>query len=216
MVGSHQINVNPDSRKQIMEYSVLSDPALILELVRAYITTADRRLLEVNAGSGQFSIAMAPQFPFMDWFPVERASQLTPLKSKLSQAKIKSIQTPVRFEVEKDDFPKLKFDVVLAIDTFHLHQWKECKTFMKLLGHRLREGSRVIICGPFKHAGEFLTESHSVLDQRLKEKDPLKGIRAFEVVHEAMVKNGFELLADSPLPEKCQFLVYKRLKFSKH
>lgn len=210
MVGSLKINVNPHSWEQIMEYSTL------LDLIREYVTKDDQRLLEVNSGLGEHTLSLASHFPFLEWFPVERASKLGPLKSKLSQSKLKNLQTPVRFEVEKDDFPKLKFDLVLAIDTFHLHQWKECKTFMKLLGHRLREGARVIICGPFKHSGEFRSENQADLDLKLKEKDPLKGIRSYEVVHEAMIKNGFELIADEPLSMDSQFLVYKRLKFVKH
>lgn len=92
--------------------------------------------------------------------------------------------------------------------------WKECKSLIKQFGGRLREGSRVVIYGPFKYGGNFTSPSNEEFDQSLKARDPLSGIRNFEDVNNAMIKNGFELMMDVPMPANNQTLVYKRLKFN--
>lgn len=186
----------------------------ILNVLRDFIDTKDKRLIEIGSGSGQHAIYMAPHFPFLTWYPTEVGENLQSLKLAVQGAKVPNIELPHRVVIGRDDFPKLKFDLVYTANTFHIMHWKECKTFMKLLGHRLREGSRVFIYGPFKYNGAYTSESNGVFDQSLKEKDPLMGIRSFEDVNNAMVKNGFELLADIDMPANNRTLVYQRLPFA--
>ena len=185
----------------------------ILNVLKEFINTKDRRLLEIGSGTGQHALYMASQFPFLTWFPTDVGENLQQLKKTIQEARIPNLELPQRVDIGKDDFPKLKFDLVYTANTFHIMHWKECKTLMKLLGHRLREGSRVIIYGPFKYNGTYTSESNGVFDQSLKERDPLMGIRSFEDVNNAMLKNGFELLADIDMPANNQTLVYQRLSF---
>ncbi len=91
------------------------------------------------------------------------------------EARISTIQKPTKLGVRQDDYPKLKFDVVFTANTFHIMHWKDCKSFMKLLGHRLREGSRAIIYGPFKYNGDSTSPSNADFDLELKSQDPLSG-----------------------------------------
>jgi len=186
----------------------------ILNVLKEFINTKDRRLLEIGSGTGQHALYMASQFPFLTWFPTDVGENLQQLKKTIQEARIPNLELPQRVDIGKDDFPKLKFDLVYTANTFHIMHWKECKTLMKLLGHRLREGSRVIIYGPFKYNGTYTSESNGVFDQSLKERDPLMGIRSFEDVNNAMLKNGFELLADIDMPANNQTLVYQRLSFN--
>lgn len=186
----------------------------ILAVLKEVIAEGDRRLLEIGAGTGQHAIHMAPQFPHLAWFPTDVGESLQELKRAVTEARISNIELPSRVVIGKDDFPKLKFDIVFTANTFHIMHWKECKTLMKLLGHRLREGSRVVIYGPFKYNGAYTSESNELFDESLKERDPLMGIRSFEDVNNAMVKNGFELIDDVDMPANNRTLVYRRLKFA--
>lgn len=189
--------------------------APILEVMQEFITKEHKRLLEIGTGTGQHAVYMAPSFPWMEWHPTDVSEKLQGIKQWLSEAKIPNIKLPVRLEVGKDDFPKLKFDVVFTANTFHIMHWKECKTLMKLLGHRLRENSLVFIYGPFKYNGEFTSESNKEFDLSLKERDSLSGIRSFEDINQNMSKNGFEILCDYDMPANNRMLVYRRLKFVK-
>lgn len=187
----------------------------ILEVLKEIILPTDRRVLEIGAGTGQHAVYFAPHFPQVDWFPTDLSDKLAGMKIWFEEAKIPNIQKPVRLDVAKDDFPKLKFDVVFTANTFHIMHWKDCKSFMKLLGHRLRENSRVVIYGPFKYNGEYTSESNAQFDLTLKERDPLSGIRNYEDVLSNMEKNGFELVVDYDMPANNRLLVFNRLKFEK-
>lgn len=188
----------------------------ILEVLKENITHEDRRLLEIGSGTGQHAVYFSPSFPFMEWYPTDLGSQMMGLKKWIDEARIPNLQKATKLDVSKDDFPKLKFDVVYTANTFHIMGWKDCKSFMKLLGHRLREGSRAMIYGPFKYNGEFTSESNAAFDATLRDRDPLSGIRSFEDVNNNMLKNGFELVHDYEMPANNRMLVYKRLKFEKH
>lgn len=185
----------------------------ILEVLHDFITRDDRRLLEIGSGFGESAIEFAPAFPYLEWHPTEGSSRLKSLSTKVAEAGVKNIQKPIRMEVGKDELPKLKFDLIFTKNTFHQMQWKECKSLMKQFGGRLREGSRVLIYGPFKYDGQFVSPAHEALDKEIKSKDPLKGIRSFEDVNNVMLKNGFELIDDIDMPDDNQMLVYNRLKF---
>lgn len=187
----------------------------ILHVLQQVILPSDRRLLEVGTGTGQHAVYLAPHFPQLEWFPTDLSVNIPGMNLWFQEAKIPNIQKPVRLDVGKDDFPKLKFDVVFTANTFHIMHWKECKSFMKLLGNRLREGSRFVVYGPFKYEGKFTSESNADFDLSLKGRDPLMGIRAFEDVLANMTKNGFELLEDYEMPANNRVLVFQRLKFVK-
>ncbi len=187
----------------------------ILNIMKDVISRDDRRLLEIGAGTGQHAVYFAPTFPWLEWHPTDVSANLLGMKLWFNEARVPNIKPPVRLDVSKDDFPKLKFDLVFTANTFHIMHWKECKSLIKLLGHRLREGSRVMIYGPFKYDGVFTSASNEEFDQQLKLRDPLCGIRAFEDVNNGMIKNGFELVSDYEMPANNRLLVYKRLKFSK-
>lgn len=187
----------------------------ILEVLERHILHSDRRLLEVGSGTGQHAVFLAPHFPQLEWHPTDLTENLPKINMWLKEANNPNIQKPVRLDVSKDDFPKLKFDVVFTANTLHIMHWKDCKSFMKLLGNRLREDSRAIFYGPFKYNGEFTSESNAEFDAGLKTRDPLSGIRAFEDVNNNMIKNGFELVHDYEMPANNRMLVYNRRRFVK-
>lgn len=187
----------------------------ILNVLMDTILPTDRRLLEIGSGTGQHAVYFAPHFPQVEWYPTDLASNLLGINMWLKEAHISNIQKPTKLDVSKDDFPKLKFDLVFTANTLHIMHWKDCKSFMKLLGHRLRENSRAMFYGPFKYKGEFTSESNALFDQTLKERDPLSGIRAYEDILNQMTKNGFELVHDHDMPAQNRMLVFNRLKFEK-
>lgn len=171
--------------------------------------------MEIGSGTGQHAVYFAPEFPQLEWFPTDLSVNIPGMSMWFKEANIKNIQKPVRLDVSKDDFPKLKFDLVFTANTLHIMHWKDCKSLMKLLGNRLREGSRAMFYGPFKYKGEFTSESNAAFDVTLKERDPLSGIRAFEDILNQMTRNGFELVHDHEMPANNRMLVFNRLKFVK-
>jgi cyclopropane fatty-acyl-phospholipid synthase-like methyltransferase len=190
--------------------------AVILEILKQYITGDHERLLEIGSGTGQHAVYLGEQFPDLHWVTSDMARNHKVIKEWLKDYKLPNVHGPELLEVGRDDFPgKLSFDLVFTANTLHIMSWKIDKTFFKLLGKRLREGSLVFIYGPFNYDGEFSSDSNKIFDAHLKECNPKSGIRGFEDVQANMVKCGFKLLKDHEMPANNRLLVFERLLFSK-
>ena len=184
----------------------------ILKVLQSIIRRSDRRLLEIGCGTGQHAEYMSPYFPHLDWYPSDLGENVAQMRQWFNQDRIPNLQLPIKLDVSKDDFPKLKFDIVFTANTLHIMHWKDCKSFMKLLGNRLREDSRALFYGPFNYEGQFTSKSNEEFDASLKQRDPLRGIRSFEDINNNMTKNGFEILADIEMPAHNRVLIFNRLK----
>lgn len=189
--------------------------APILEVLKEVISPENKKLFEIGSGNGRHAVFMAPHLKNITWTTSDVSGHHREIKNTLEAANIENIKGPFQYEVGKDDFPRVPFDLVFTANTFHIMSWKQCKTLMKDLGTRLREGSQVIIYGPFNYNGAFTSESNAEFDKMLKARDPQSGIRAFEDIDKNMIKNGFALYKDFEMPANNRILVYTRLNFIK-
>lgn len=187
----------------------------ILEILKEVIGDDTVKIFEIGSGSAQHATFMAPQLKNVQWTTSDVTANHPIIKDALAKAKTDNIRGPFQYEVGKDNFPRVPYDVVFTANTFHIMSWKQCKTLMKELGTRLREGSQVIIYGPFNYNGEFTSESNANFNVWLKERNPESGIRAFEDVNANMIKNGFSLYKDYEMPANNRILVFTRLEFVK-
>lgn len=187
----------------------------ILKVLQEIITPNYLHVLEIGAGTGQHAEFFASHFPELNWTATERNENMKFLNKRVQDARLRNLLPPKKFEVGQDDFPKWTYDVIFTANTFHIMHWKECKTLIKLLSSRLEEHGLVLIYGPFNYNGDFTSESNKEFDASLKARDPLSGIRSFEDVHKAMVKNDFQLIKDYEMPANNRLLAFKRLKFQR-
>lgn len=185
----------------------------ILQVLKEVITNDNKRVLEIGSGNAQHAVYFAKNLKDIVWTTSDIISNHEQIKTVLNNAKLSNLRGPLAFEVGKDNFPKYNYDIVFTANTFHIMTWKQCKNLMKILGNRLREGSQVIIYGPFNYEGKFTSDSNYLFDQELKKQDPLRGIRSFEDINKNMKKNGFELFKDYEMPANNRMLVFTRLVF---
>lgn len=184
----------------------------ILKILEQYVEKAGR-LLEIGSGTGEHAIYLAKNLPKLQWVTSDIKPNHPNIKAWLKEAKLPNVHGPEVLKIGKDDFPRGKFDFVFTANTLHIMSWKEDKSFFKLLGKRLREGSKVFIYGPFNYEGKFTSPSNEEFDGWLKERDPKSGIRNFEDVIQNMNKFGFEIVCDHEMPANNRLLVFERLKF---
>jgi cyclopropane fatty-acyl-phospholipid synthase-like methyltransferase len=187
----------------------------ILTVLKEVMTTDNKRVLEIGTGSAQHAVYFAKNLKDIVWTTSDKVSEHANITAMLIRAKLSNLRGPLAFEVGKDDFPRYNYDIVYTSNTFHIMSWKQCKNLIKILGNRLREGSQVVIYGPFNYNGEFTSESNKEFDLMLKQSDPQRGIRSFEDVNNSMTKNGFVLFKDYPMPANNRMLVFTRLVFMK-
>jgi cyclopropane fatty-acyl-phospholipid synthase-like methyltransferase len=187
----------------------------ILAVLKEVFTEKNLRVLEIGSGSGEHAVYFAREFKDLIWTTSDKMGRFPMIRSTLEASKLPNVRGPLPFEVGVDDFPRYSYDVVFTANTFHIMSWKQCKNLMKILGNRMREGAQVIIYGPFNYGGNFTSESNAEFDRILKVQDPESGIRSFEDVNKAMLKNGFTLFKDFEMPANNRMLVFTRLVFMK-
>lgn len=187
----------------------------ILEVLKDVLKPIHKKIVEIGSGTGQHATFFAKELPQVQWTPTEVYHNLPHLNKVVQESGIKNLTPPFKMKVGDDDFPIRTYDVIFTANTFHIMPWKDCKTFIKLMGHRLEEGGLAIIYGPFNYDGQFISKSNEEFNTWLKERDPESGIRNFEDVHNAMEKNGFELVDDYEMPANNSTLVYRRLQFER-
>jgi len=183
----------------------------LLKIFQEIIPAEHWRLLEVGTGSGHHAIHIASHLEQLQWVCSDVPYRQKAIQKNLREAKLPNVHGPIEFMVGKDDFPKQKFNAVFASQLLHMISWKEAKGLFKMLGGRLREGSQVLLYGPYKYDGKFASERQEELDRMIKEKDAQNGVRAYEDVVKAMAKYGFELKKDHTLPNENHFLHFVRL-----
>ncbi|MEC7275553.1 MAG: DUF938 domain-containing protein [Bdellovibrionota bacterium] len=182
----------------------------ILSVLKEYGIN-EGRLLEIGSGTGQHAVAFAGHFPKLHWVCSDVKENHAGIKEWLKEAKLSNIHGPETLKVGVDDFPdKRPFDFVFSANTLHIMSWKEDKALFKLLGKRLREPALVFFYGPFNYNGSFTSESNEQFDASLKERNPSSGIRNFEDVESALIKNGFKLIKDHEMPSNNRLLVFER------
>jgi cyclopropane fatty-acyl-phospholipid synthase-like methyltransferase len=182
----------------------------ILKVMKDFITSSDRKLLEIGSGTGQHAVYLAPHFPHMIWVTSDVKENHPGIKMWLDESGAPNLIGPGEFKVGESEFPKGDFDVVFTANTFHIMSWDLCKLLMGMLGKNLQENAKVIIYGPFNYKGQFTSESNQEFDASLKERDKSMGIRDAEEVCEYMQKNGLLLIKDHEMPANNRLLVFRK------
>ena len=184
----------------------------ILEVLKEIISPENRHLLEIGAGTGQHAIYFASHFRDLNWTISDIASRQYDLKQLIYKEKLKNIHGPIEFEIGKTLFPREDFDLIFLANVFHIISWKLIKTLIKTFGKSLKEGTQVLVYGPFNYEGAFTSSGNKQFDKNLREKDPLSGIRSFEDVKKVMEKNGLFLGKDYEMPANNRLLLFMKIE----
>jgi len=199
-----------DIMKQYFSPACERNKEPIAEVLSIYLEKKGR-LLEIGSGTGQHASYFAPLFPKIEWHTSDRKENHLAIKEWIQD--IKMVKGPHRLNLGVDDFPKLSFQYIFTANTLHIMSWKECKTLFKLLSKRLREGSLFLVYGPFNYQGGFTSESNKLFDEMLRQRNPLSGIRSFEIVQSQLESNGFHLVRDHEMPANNRLLSFIKNKF---
>ena len=187
------------------------EPVLV---VLRQLLTERQKLLEIGSGTGQHACYFAPLFPNLIWQPSDFGEYLPGLRARIRQCTLKNLAEPVELDVRHRPWPVTAADVIFSANTLHIMSWAAVESFFQGLETVLQRGGLVIIYGPFNYDGAYTSGSNARFDLWLKDRDPLSGIRDFEVVDALAQNAGLELEADLEMPANNRCLVWRRR--SKH
>ncbi len=184
---------------------------VLLEVLQTQLRTGGRQVLEIGSGTGQHAVFFAQHLPAITWQTSDIKKNHSGIQMWLDEADLDNVLAPIEYQIGKSQWPAVEIDLVFSANTLHIMAFDLVKILIKDMGQNLKKGNRVMFYGPFKYQGEFTSESNAEFELWLKDIDPLRGIRDFEVIDQLMNQQGFILLNDINMPANNQLIIFERL-----
>jgi SAM-dependent methyltransferase len=168
-----------------------------------------RHVLEIGSGTGQHAVHFAGALPHLVWQASDVAEHHPGIRLWLAEAGLPNTPAPLAINVNQP-FPDGRYDAVFTANTLHIMSWAEVQQLFAALPGRLEPGGRLVVYGPFKHRGQFSTESNAQFDAQLRQGQPHRGIRDFEAVDALAAAAGLRLLEDRAMPANNRCVLWQR------
>ncbi len=180
----------------------------ILEVLKREIAQC-RRLLEIGSGTGQHAVYLAGEFPELAWQTSEVPAMHEGIHAWLADETAPSnVLPPVSLDVCKDPWPETQYDAVFSANTVHIISWPQVECLFSGVGKVLEPDGVFCLYGPFNYNGCYTSESNARFDLWLKQRDPLSGIRDFEVLNALAETAGLKLKKDYEMPANNRILTW--------
>ncbi|MBB5211687.1 DUF938 domain-containing protein [Microbulbifer hydrolyticus] len=168
-----------------------------------------RRVLEIGSGTGQHAVYFAPRLPHLQWQTSERRENLHEVQAWLKQCPADNLPPPFELDVT-GPWPAISVDTVFTANTLHIMPAAAVEMLFQRLPRVLAENGQFIVYGPFKIGGEYIGPGNAGFDDRLREKDALRGIRDLEWLDQLAEAQGLRRTENNYLPANNQLLVWQR------
>ncbi|MES9923218.1 MAG: DUF938 domain-containing protein [Candidatus Thiodiazotropha endolucinida] len=182
--------------------------APILEvLIRLYRDV--QTVLEIGSGTGQHAVHFATAMPHLTWQTSDMAENHPGIRAWLREAALPNVHNPIGLDVSRA-WPAGEYDAIFSANTTHIMSWPEVELMFQGVGQVLKRGGCFALYGPFNYQGGYTSESNQRFDQWLKSRDPLSGIRDFEMLDELAASNHLIFSEDVEMPVNNRILVWYR------
>jgi hypothetical protein len=186
--------------------------------------TAPYTVLEVGSGTAQHAAHLATTFAGIvdKWQLTEMPDELASTRRCFEHYAAPTnpivhdrLLAPLKLNVaEAADWSCLAqsqaqpFNMVFTANTFHIMPWESVVRCLELVPSVMRQGGVLAVYGPFNYNGRFTTESNANFDGWLKRRNPLSGIRDFEVLCDIARAHGLHIVADFDMPSNNRLLAF--------
>ena len=188
----------------------------ILEVIEPVLRDHSR-LLEIGSGTGQHAVFFASRLPGILWQTSDRAEGHAGIKMWLDDDNPGNVLEPFELDVCNETHwpdPSVTplYDSVFTANTLHIRGDADVGCMFEGLGCVTGQGADLLIYGPFNYDGQYTSDSNRRFDQWLKDRDPLSGIKHFEMVCKLAGQNGFVLQHDYTMPANNRILHFSKLR----
>lgn len=173
-----------------------------------------RSVLEVGSGTGQHAVAFARALPHLHWATADQRQHHPGIKAWLTEAGLPNISGPLPLEIGVDPFPSGPFDAVFTANTLHYMPWTAVETFMAALPSVLAPGGLLVVYGPFREGGQFVSANDPDFDAQLRAGAAFRGLRDVEAVEALAWQAGLRRVALHKMPADNRCLIWRRMESS--
>lgn len=167
-------------------------------------------VLEIGSGTGQHAIYFAERMPYLTWYASDRGQNHDGIRAWLSEAGLPNVVGPIELDVRQTTWPNPGIDAIYSANTAHIMHWEDVEAFFGGVGRLLVSGGILLLYGPFSFGGEHVNESNARFDERLKEKDPLMGVRDFDDLNRLADAAGLEFAQGYAMPANNRILLWRK------
>jgi cyclopropane fatty-acyl-phospholipid synthase-like methyltransferase len=188
----------------------------ILQIFKTFFPKAGDAL-ELASGSGAHINYFAQHFPGIRFQPSDcDVNVFEIIRSNRARAGNTNVAEPLRIDLEETGtWPKGErlYDVIFAINVFHLAPISAADGFAEIAARTLKPGGTTAIYGPFKVDGSFTTPSNKAFDKSLREAGvPGWGLKDVRDLEKAANNHGIVLKQRLDLPANNFMLVFQKPK----
>jgi SAM-dependent methyltransferase len=167
-------------------------------------------VLEVGSGTGQHAVAFAAALPHLHWTTADQRLHHAGIRAWLREAGLPNLSGPLSLEIGVDEFPAGPFDAVFTANTLHYMPWAAVEQLFAAMPTVLRPGGRMVVYGPFREGGRFVSPNDPDFDAALRDGAPYRGLRDIETVEGLAVAAGLRRVAAHHMPADNRCLVWQR------
>ena len=172
-------------KKKLYSDSAARNAPVILEVLSQYLPDKGK-VLEIASGTGQHCAFFAKTFCNLEWQPSDiDPKRLDSIKAYITETNQANINMPISLDATAENWAKKinTYNVIIAINIFHLISNKEMKSLIRESSLALQTSSYFVIYGPFMRGGELTSDQDLKFHTSLFKCDPDIGY-----------KNDFDLL----------------------
>ena len=172
-------------------------------------------ILELASGTGQHVAAFSERFPRCRWHPSDYNDEsLASIDAYRLESHQNNFMAPRRIDLEKFQPLDQCFDLVLAINLFHITSWVAVEGTFRLTELSLMSGGALVTYGPYRSFGFLRPASNRAFDEMLRMKNSEWGVRDVEVLAQKARSFGLVLEEMRLLPANNHLLVFRKVSAS--
>ena len=179
-------------KKKLYSASAARNAPFILEVLSQYLPDKGK-VLEIASGTGQHCAYFAEAFCNLEWQPSEiNPKRLDSIQAYIKETNQVNINMPLSLDATAENWAKEidAYNVIIAINFFHLISNKEMKNLIRESSLALQTNSYFVIYGPFMRGGELTSDQDIKFHTSLIECDPDIGYKDdFDILDEIEANN---------------------------
>ncbi|VDK72139.1 unnamed protein product [Onchocerca ochengi] len=207
-------------------FSMLCAPAAernkqpILDILKQYIDSEPRTLLEIASGSGQHICHFAPHFPNVLFQPSDIDDRyVKSINLYIEHFKLCNVKRALKIDIRKDisswnlpsEFQPAHIDYLLSINMIHISSNAAVNALFEKAGSLLSSKDGLLITyGPYAVNGEITPQSNIDFDRSLRSTDPEWGLRDIILLEKKAAANGLYIRKIHEMPANNKMIIFGR------